>query len=112
MSHSRERVSKSPLLTGAVGHATWTSSLKDFMLMKFQNVNASALSTYDILDAAYFKLHKDFKAQHKTAAEDIDGDECNPFVNDKAYADQCFQHSLATGEGFAKWLPGLFFDIR
>ena len=112
MSLSKERRTKLPTLTGADGHAAWTSSLQDFMFKKFRNVNVSALREHDTLDSAYYKNHKDFKADFKRASKEAEDGECNPFVNDKDYAGKCFQHSLASGEGFADWLPGLFADIR
>lgn len=91
------------MLSSAAGHASWKQSLQRWLFSKMKNVNMDKLTHADTLEFSFFKSHELFKDSIKRASKDADGKTADPFDNEEV-VDECFNHSLNTGEGFMDWV--------
>jgi hypothetical protein len=99
-------------LSGASEHGQWKSSLQDYMFEKFSNVNMDLITPASTLDPAYFKDHADFKVDFKASSKDGDNRSVDPFDHNPVFAGLCFDHAIATGQGFFGWLYKAYTYIR
>jgi hypothetical protein len=84
------------------------------MFRVFHNINMDTLQLAGTLDPDFFKASLDFKDEFKDASKDASNNKADPFHNLDApnFPKKCFEHALATGDGFHTWLYVPFDDVR